>query len=78
MSASKDIGRIRSVPDQDGMFAIILWYVAKTLFRSQECDQFAIKSSNLFFDLIDMIVRTIRYISDSQHLNIICFISYSE
>ena len=34
---SKLIGEttaIRLVPAQDGLFALILWYIAKTLFRS--------------------------------------------
>ena len=50
---------------------------------SQEQDQFAIKSSNLSFDQINLIVRafmlgdsTIIYICNTQYLNIICIISY--
>ena len=51
------------VPAQDGLFALILSYVAKTLYLLQEQDQFSIKSLNLFFDLIDLIVRAfiVRY-----------------
>ena len=42
---------------QDVPFALILWYIAKAIYLSQEQYQFAIKSSNLFFDMINLIVR---------------------
>ena len=45
------------VPAQDAPFALILWCVAKIIYLSQEQDQFAIKSSNLFLDRIHMILR---------------------
>ena len=48
---------VRLVPAQDGLFALILWYVAKSILRSQEQDQFALKTSNLYFYQIDLIVR---------------------
>ena len=48
---------IRLVPAQDGLFAPILWYVAKSIFRSQEWYQFALKNSNLYFYQINLIVR---------------------
>ena len=44
------------VPAQDAPFALILQYVAKTIYLSQEQDQFSIQSSNLFYDQINLIV----------------------
>ena len=38
-------------------FALILWYVVKTIYLLWEKYQFAIKSSNLFFNQINLIVR---------------------
>ena len=54
---------IRLVPAQDVPYALILWYVLKIIYSSQEQDQFAIKSLNLFFDLIALIIRAfiVRY-----------------
>ena len=52
-------GCSRLGPAQDAPFALIVWYVAKTIYLSQEWDQFAIKSFNLFFDLIDLIDLTV-------------------
>ena len=51
------------VPYQDFPYAIILWYVLKIIYLSQEQDHFSIKSSNLFFDLISLILRAfiVRY-----------------
>ena len=44
---------MRLVPSQDAPLALILWYVPKTIYLSQEQDQFAIKISDLFFDNIN-------------------------
>ena len=47
----------RLIPAQAPPFALIFWYVAKIIYLSQEKDQFEITSSNLFFDLIDLILH---------------------
>ena len=64
------------VPSQDVPFALILWYVSKTIYLSQGQGKFAIKRSNLFFDQIDLFVPSIIYICDTHSLNIIFLISY--
>ena len=52
-----DVQDSRLVPAQDAPFALILWYVSKIIYLSKEQDKFAIKSSTLFFDQIDLIVH---------------------
>ena len=46
----------RLVTAQDVPFALILWYVEKIIYFSYEQDQFLIKSSDLIFDCIDLVV----------------------
>ena len=50
-------------PAQDVPYDLILWYVSKIIYLSLEKDPFSIKSSNLFINLIALIVRTsiVRY-----------------
>ena len=50
--ANKSNGKILGLA-QDTPYALILWYVPNIIYLYQ----FSIKSSNLFFDLIDLIVR---------------------
>ena len=64
ISAAMAIGEyLRLGPAQDVPYVLILWYVSKIVYLLYEQDQFSIKSSNLFFDLIALIVREfiIRY-----------------
>ena len=58
------------VPAQDVLFALILWYVEKSIFRSKEQYQSALKNSNLFFDQINLIVPVfiVRYKYYKIHL----------
>ena len=49
--------RLQRVPSQDVPNDLILWYVTKIVYLSQKQDQFSVKSSNLFIDLIALIVR---------------------
>ena len=68
---------VRLGPDQDVPYALILWYVSKIIYLSQEQDQFSIKSSNLFFDLIAVVrafivryeyyTKTIKYKNVTQN-----------
>ena len=46
-------------PAQDATYSLILHYASKIIYLLQEYDQFAIKSSNLFFDQIDQIVHAL-------------------
>ena len=64
------VPKCRLVPAQDVLFALILWYVAKTLLRSQEQGQFVLNNSNLYCDQIDMIVPVfiVRYQYYKIHL----------
>ena len=52
--SNKEIGR---VPAQDFTYDFNIWYVSKLIYLSQEYDQFSLKSSNLFIDMIALIVR---------------------
>ena len=47
---------IRLGPARDVIFALIISYPVKNIYSSYKYEQFAIKSSNLFFDQIDLIV----------------------
>ena len=47
---------IRQGPAQDFPYYLILWYVSKIIYLSQEQDQLSIKSSNLSIDLIAVLV----------------------
>ena len=71
-------GDIILAPAQDVLFALILWYVAKSIFRSQEQDQFALKNSNLYFDQINLIVHVfiVRYQYYNIHLRFTSFEYY--